>query len=214
MLRTPEGRSLVGIEARRVHAPRPELEIVPETVRQQRLDHRLAWNVNLAAGAIRASQIRSDKASQTRHVPIMLEIGLEAGVIGCDDRNIQAPRDLQCAVTQKIRCQRDMDDVRAERAQPLDSLPRQTEGHAIFRPRGQCHGRNGYEGALVGEGRDLCDGCKDEHFDALSLQMRNQSVQRQRDAVLDVVIGTCHERDAKRALIETGRPLLGGWLHL
>src|SRR5258708_8158845 len=69
MLRTPEARSFAGIEARRVHPTRPEAEVVPEPVCEQRINHGLTRNVNLAASTVAAAPIGSDKAPHTCHLP-------------------------------------------------------------------------------------------------------------------------------------------------
>src|SRR5258706_10168038 len=70
MLRTPEARSFAGIEARRVHPTRPEAEVVPEPVGEQRINHGLSRDAKLPASTVETAQIVSDKGTQTYDVPI------------------------------------------------------------------------------------------------------------------------------------------------
>lgn len=53
---------------------------------------------------------------------------------------------------------------------------------------------------MMGQGRNFAHGRKDKYFDTLAFQIGNQSIQRQSDAILDVIVGTCNQHEAEPAL--------------
>ena len=155
-------------------------------------------HIDLPACRIEPAQIARHQSRQGGNVPVMLEIGLVARVIGGDGRNVPLLRQPERAIAQQIG-HRDMDDVGAKFLQPAADGARHAERQAIFGARGQGDGGNRNDRSGMGEGGCGHGGREYQDFDTMRFEISDKPVQCQRDAVLDVIVGTGDQRDPKAA---------------
>jgi hypothetical protein len=207
-LTPPVQRSPVRREPLMVDTARPQTHVAAaDALACQFVHHRARRHVNMLAPLIEGAQ-PPVKPWHEKTQPVIRQVGVVAGVERRHRRHLHLPRKAERAVAGDVG-HGDVKQVRPEPADLAADMAGQPQPDAIFLAGGNGKRRHRLKPALVLHCSRLGNGGNHQHLVAMRLQPGHQPVERERHAILDVVVVSGGQNDPQ--LVRHVRP--GSQIH-